>query len=307
LTVNPAGSGTTLVSSTNPSVTGQSVSFTATVTGAAPTGTVSFLDGATPLCSAVALAGAQASCASAALTVGPHSITAVYSGDANNASSTSSAVQQNVAMAATSVSLDAAGPITLGQPSVVTATVAVTAPGAGTPTGTIAISDGAASCSILLPASTCNLTPTSAGTKTISANYSGDAAFVASNTSTSLIVNPLTQTITVTAPGLITIAQGPVTFSATASSGLPVTVTSATPGVCSVSGNGPFTVQALTPGLCTLIASQAGDDNNAPASVNINLQVQLGQATAIPALDPRALLGMLLLFGLIGATRTRRG
>jgi hypothetical protein len=40
---------TTLVSSLNPSGLGQAVTFTATVTGLSPTGTVTFKDGATTL------------------------------------------------------------------------------------------------------------------------------------------------------------------------------------------------------------------------------------------------------------------
>jgi uncharacterized repeat protein (TIGR01451 family) len=72
----------------------------------------------------------------------------------------------------------------------VTATVAVTAPGAGTPTGDIAVSDGAATCTITLPATTCALTPASAGTTAVTATYAGDANFAASTATTSLIVDP---------------------------------------------------------------------------------------------------------------------
>jgi hypothetical protein len=43
--------------------------------------------------------------------------------------------------------------------------------------GTITISDGIASCPITLPATNCNLTPTSAGAKTLTATYRGDARF----------------------------------------------------------------------------------------------------------------------------------
>jgi hypothetical protein len=48
----PPGRGATttaLISSQNPSALGQSVTFTATVTGASPTGTVTFKDGGTTL------------------------------------------------------------------------------------------------------------------------------------------------------------------------------------------------------------------------------------------------------------------
>ena len=46
------------------------------------------------------------------------------------------------------------------------------------PTGTIAISDGSATCNIMLPASSCSLTTAIAGAKTITATYLGDRIFL---------------------------------------------------------------------------------------------------------------------------------
>jgi hypothetical protein len=92
----PGASSTALVSSLNPSLVGQSVTFTATVTGASPTGTIQFKDGAGNLGGPVAIAGAVATLTTSALTQGTHPITAVYSGDANNLTSTSPVVQQVV-------------------------------------------------------------------------------------------------------------------------------------------------------------------------------------------------------------------
>jgi hypothetical protein len=163
------GPAVTLATSSNPSVTGQPVAFTATVSGISATGTVDFLDGASTLCSAVALSGGSAVCNSSTLGVGAHSITASYSGDANNTASTSAPLIQTVDQAVTTTSVNAVGPIPFGDTVTVTATVAVNAPGAGTPTGTIDVSDGAAHCTITLPANTCILEPTSAGPNTIAA------------------------------------------------------------------------------------------------------------------------------------------
>ncbi len=55
----PAASTTILASSANPAAAAASVTFTATVSGSAPTGTVKFSDGTTAItnCSAVALTG----------------------------------------------------------------------------------------------------------------------------------------------------------------------------------------------------------------------------------------------------------
>src|SRR5260370_18295092 len=69
-----------LTSTSNPSLVGAAVTFTATVTPSAATGTVQFLDGATVL-GTVTLASGSASFSSSALTQRTHSITAVYSGD----------------------------------------------------------------------------------------------------------------------------------------------------------------------------------------------------------------------------------
>ncbi|MFL6246570.1 MAG: FG-GAP-like repeat-containing protein [Thermoanaerobaculia bacterium] len=84
---------TTLISSPNPSISAQSVTFTATVSGG--TGNVTFLDGATPMAT-VALTGSSASFSTSSLSLGSHPITASYGGDTNFFGSTSSAVNQTV-------------------------------------------------------------------------------------------------------------------------------------------------------------------------------------------------------------------
>jgi serine protease len=93
---------TVLASAPNPSVPGQNVTFTATVTGNAPTGTVAFTVNTItiPGCGAVPLAGTgnarAAQCATPNLPVGSFSIGAAYSGDANNASSAATPVTHAV-------------------------------------------------------------------------------------------------------------------------------------------------------------------------------------------------------------------
>ncbi|HEY6388277.1 MAG TPA: Ig-like domain repeat protein [Candidatus Acidoferrum sp.] len=87
---------TTLASSLNPAQIGQSVTFTATVSGGtSPTGSVAFNDGAT-LLATVALTGGQATYTTSSLAAGSHAITATYSGDAANGSSASSTVYESV-------------------------------------------------------------------------------------------------------------------------------------------------------------------------------------------------------------------
>jgi len=89
---------TTVLSSTNPSGLGASVTFTATVanSGALPTGSVTFLDGATPIGDSVLDATGTAMLSVSDLTLGTHSITASYPGDANNLASVSAPLTQAV-------------------------------------------------------------------------------------------------------------------------------------------------------------------------------------------------------------------
>jgi hypothetical protein len=92
-------SATTLGSSQSPSNAGRAVTFTATVTGSNPTGTVEFDDGGTPIsgCGAQAVSGGAATCTTAGLAAGSHSISALYSGDVTDSASTSATLTQTVA------------------------------------------------------------------------------------------------------------------------------------------------------------------------------------------------------------------
>ena len=94
---------TALQSSPDPAPFGSAVTLTATVTGNSPTGTVAFNDGASTIssCGTVPLVSGAAQCVVSGLAVGSHSITAVYSGDASNASSTSPALSLSVVSADT--------------------------------------------------------------------------------------------------------------------------------------------------------------------------------------------------------------
>ncbi|MEI6569116.1 MAG: Ig-like domain repeat protein, partial [Verrucomicrobiota bacterium] len=85
----------TLASSLNPADYGVSVTLTSTVSPATVSGTVTFKDGAATLGTA-ALSAGLATFTTNGLGVGTHTLTAVYSGDATNAPSTSSALTQTV-------------------------------------------------------------------------------------------------------------------------------------------------------------------------------------------------------------------
>ncbi len=99
-TVQQDATTTNLKSSANPSVFGQSVTFTATVKAASPgsgtpSGTVTFYDGSTTLGTAT-LDDGTASFTTSSLSVGSHSIKVSYGGGADFKASTSAVLKQSV-------------------------------------------------------------------------------------------------------------------------------------------------------------------------------------------------------------------
>lgn len=82
-----------------------------------PTGTVTFQEGSAIIC-VTQLSNSNAACSTSSLSVGSHNITAVYSGDANYAGSTSAVLVQVVKAAiipTTSTLTSSANPSTSGQ------------------------------------------------------------------------------------------------------------------------------------------------------------------------------------------------
>jgi hypothetical protein len=100
-TLTGADTTTAVGSSANPSVAGDAVTFSATVSAAAaglgvPTGAVTFYDGATALGTAALDGAGQATLTTASLSAGAHAITAAYPGDPNFAPSSSTTLTQKV-------------------------------------------------------------------------------------------------------------------------------------------------------------------------------------------------------------------
>ena len=162
-----------LASSANPSTAGQSVTFTATVSGGAgtPTGTVSFLDGGGAIagCTSVTLTSGSAACTAGSLSAGSHTITASYSGNTAYSAGTSNTVSQSVQAPVTTFSL-AVSPtsIDFGGASMGTTSQAQTVTVTNNGTGTVAISGIVSSaqfaqnndCSSLAPAASCTISVT---------------------------------------------------------------------------------------------------------------------------------------------------
>jgi uncharacterized protein (TIGR03437 family) len=93
-TVNVAQTSVSLTASPNPVPAGQSVALRAAVTPSGATGSVSFKDGSTTI--GVANLNQGVAGMSLTLNAGSHSLTAAYSGDSNDAASTSSVVNETV-------------------------------------------------------------------------------------------------------------------------------------------------------------------------------------------------------------------
>lgn len=273
-TVDQAATTTTLSDTPDPSVVGETVTFNYTVNvnlpGAGnPTGNVNVSNG-TDSCIGTVGAG---SCTIALTTVGTSNFTATYAGDSNFASSTSAATPHTVnkANTTTAITSDTPDSSLVGEAVTVNFTVTPVAPGAGTPTGNVTISDGTDSCTGLISAGSCIITFSSLGTKTLTASYAGNTDFNASvsageshtvtKASTTIVITAdtpdpslstgsvnVSYSIAVVAPG-----TGTPTGNVTVSDGVDSCVGTAAAGVC--------TLTLTTPGARTLTAVYAGDAN----------------------------------------------
>jgi hypothetical protein len=190
-----AASTTSLNSSLNPSAFGQPVTFTATVTGSSPTGTVTFKDGANTLGTGTLNGSGVATFTTSSLTLGSHSITASYAGDSNNSASTSSPLTQVVNAASTTTTLGSSlNPSSFGQAVTFTATVT-----GSSPTGTVTFYDGGTQIgtgTLSGGIATFTISSLALGKHTITASYGGDSNNSASTSSA------LTQTVGIPADSL---------------------------------------------------------------------------------------------------------
>ena len=188
------------LASGGPSNYGQTVTFTATLTAAqgfaAPSGTVTFTNGATVLCDkkAVSTSGGTttATCSTSALPVGSDPITASYSGDATYQAA-QGAMNQTVNKAPTTAStpVSSSNPVPLNQPVTYTTTIIPASTGPSAPTGTVTFSDngvaipacsGASAPHVASNQASCTLPAGYAanGQHSITAVYNGDSNYAPS-------------------------------------------------------------------------------------------------------------------------------
>ncbi len=277
---------TTLTTSPNPSVFGQPVTLRAEVVPDAPatgspTGFVQFIvDGANY--AFVELDGQVAETPLTGLAVGAHSVRAVYlSNDMNFFTSSSTTVTQQVNKASTTTSVTSSSPTAVfGQPVTFTAQVAVTAPGAGSPSGTIVFKDGTTTIGTQPISSatggqaSITVSNLTVGQHAISATYSGDDSFNGSvGNAAQSVIRAQTSTLVASSANPSQSGQG-VQFTATVS---PVAPGAGDPGgtvrffVNGAALGGPAPVVggvatstnfvSLTPGVYKISATYSGDGN----------------------------------------------
>jgi hypothetical protein len=318
VTVTSAGSGTALVASATNVTVGTSVTFTATVTpptgGITPTGSVTFMDGSNTLGTGTLNAAGVATYTTSTLTIGQHSITAVYGGDSNNAGSTSPAVTVTVTLAQSATALIAsAASVNVGASVTFTATVTQN-PGSGVPTGSVTFMDGAK----MLGTGTLNgsgvatLTTSTLplGSNSVTAVYSGDSNNAGSTSAAVTVTVALAQTATALMASSTNPTSGTsVTLTATVTenpgTGVPTgTVTfmdgSTMLGTGTLNGSGvaTYSTTTLALGPNSITAVYGGDTNNVgstSAAVTVTVTVaQVLSATLTP--------GTLTFTGVVGTT-----
>jgi hypothetical protein len=274
-----------LAASPSPASAGQSVTLTATVTPTAtyasvPTGTIEFQDGGNALGTAVTLdSTGKATYTTSTLAPETHNLTAVYSGDSTYPTASGTASLTVTGLTASVNVAPATGTTSLAA----SLSVKVTVTGSGaTPSGTVTLSGGGYNSSIvslsggiatiMIPANSL-----SAGSNTLTVNYSGDANYgPATGSATETVTTPLTPTITVTPAASTSVATSSLSVKVT------VTGSGATPsGTVTLSGGGyTSAATALSGGIATIVipanslsagnntltASYSGDANYAPAT-----------------------------------------
>jgi hypothetical protein len=323
-TVTQVAATTTLASSPVSPVVNQPVTLTATIktpTGSStevePTGSVTFTQGGTTLCSAAVISSTNqtATCNyvfGSAIASPGSTITATYSGDTNFTAGTPGTVAEIVTPAGTTTSVvSLPNPSAVNQQVTLTATVTPNSPAGTTPTsptGTVTFTNTTSSttlCTKTLSGGTvpvCTYTFTSPGTYDVVATYtSGDANFTGSasgatadaqvvnsgNTSVSLTsaLNPsfVNQAVTFNAAisfsSGTSVPTGTVTYydGAAALTGCTFTATSGSPFTGGVVP--PCTVPLLTQGTHSITAKYSGDSNFSGATSSPISQVVNPTAT----------------------------
>ncbi len=173
LTPVAASTATTVASSANPSIPGQAVTYTATVSPTDEGGSVAFADGGTPIngCTGQSLnSSGEATCQVTYTSTGSHTITAAYSGDSAYVGSTSAPLTQQVVSDKADVSVSVTGPGRAADRSSFTEVLRVSNAGPAAATGVIT--------GLVIPSGV-SITSTGGGSRLGSAVYWTDPSIAA--------------------------------------------------------------------------------------------------------------------------------
>ena len=307
-TVNSSSTVTTVNLAPNPSVFGQMVTITASVAPSGsgfgpPTGSVSFSDGSTNIGAAPLDGSGNAALQVNSLSIGNHNISASYPGDSNYQASASTPVSLVINMSPTITGVLAApNPSIYGQAVTLTATVAASGGGAGTPSGNVTLSEGA---SVLGSAAIDNtgrasltINSLAAGSHNITASYNGDGNFLGSSAAVSQTVNKSPTTTGVIAVPNPSVYGQAVTLTATVSAssggaGMPSGSVTFSEGATTLgsapldnTGRASLPLNSLTAGGHNITASYGGDvsflASNATVSQTVDKSPTATTLTAAP-------------------------
>jgi hypothetical protein len=316
ITVTKGATTTTVLASTSTPTTGSSITFTATVAptlsfsgSVSITGSVTFFDGTSQIGTAT-LSGDVATLNGIVLsTAGAHSITAVYAGDNNWLTSTSSALSLTVSKGATATTLvtSATNP-NAGASFTLTATVAPNPAisGTATITGSVVFYDGTTQLGSATlnsnQATLSNAALTTTGAHSITAVYAGDSNWTTSTSNVVTVTVAKGATATTVVANVSNPTTGsPITFTATVAPNPAIAGTATITGtVTFYDGSTQLGVATLTSNVATLAGvslSTAGThsitavyagDTNWSTSTSSPLSVTVGKGATTTTLVSNA-------------------
>jgi hypothetical protein len=212
------------------------------------------------------------------LSAGSHTITARYSGDANYATDTSTAVAVTVSQATSAAAVtSSANPSFAGQSVTLTASVASAGP---TPTGNMIFTSGSTTLgTVALSGGSAAYTTTSltaAGTQTITATYSGDGNTQASSGTINQVVNAAFTPAPASGSGATLIVK----------SGQAVSISISVAGAAGFSGQVALACSGLPAGAsCTFTPATVAVSGATPATSSLTVNTGASAAAALAVQD----------------------